>query len=64
MQVHPIDSKRESLLREIEQIERYMAEYKSQSGCVYWITIFSHKTYIGALYKRLRQVRAEYDSYY
>ena len=63
MQVHPTDAKLQSLLREIEQLENYMAEYQRQSGCVYWITIFSHKTYIGGLHKKLTQLRAELHSF-
>lgn len=61
MKVHPLDNKRQSLLLEIEQLESYMAEYRSQSGCVYWITIFSDKTYVGGLNKKLKQLRAEYN---
>lgn len=60
MKVHPLDNKRQSLLQEIEQLESYMAEYRSQSGCIYWITIFS-VSYIGDLNKRLKKLRAEYN---
>ena len=62
--IHPADAKLQSLLREIEQLESYIAEYRRQSGCVYWITIFSHKTYIGGLHKKLMQLRAECNSLY
>ncbi len=64
MQVHPIDQRRQILLRDIEQLENYMAEYKSQNGCVYWFAIFTDKTYVGALYHRLKTLRAEYNRYY
>jgi uncharacterized protein YutD len=63
MKIHPTDSKKQSLLREIEQLENYIAEYRSQTGCIYWITIFSDRTVLGNLYKHLKGLRAEYDSY-
>jgi hypothetical protein len=63
MKVHPVEAKKQYLLRQIEQLESYIAEYQSQSGCVYWLTIFSDKTYIGDLRKELNKLRDELDSF-
>jgi len=58
MKVYPDDALTRNVLKEIEQAESYIQEYRNAKGCLYWIFVFNRSELVG-VHIRLKKLRAE-----
>jgi len=58
MKIYPDDALRQNILREIQQVESYIQEYRNEKGCLYCIFMFDQYT-LSDLHKRLKRLREE-----
>lgn len=58
MKIYPDDALQQNILREIQQIESYIEEYRNAKGCLYWFFIFDEYR-LSSLHNRLKNLRAE-----
>jgi hypothetical protein len=58
MKIYPDDALRQNILREIQQVESYIQEYRNEKGCLYWIFTFDRYS-LSDLHNRLKKLRDE-----
>jgi hypothetical protein len=58
MKVYPDDVLTRNLVKEIQQAESYIQEYRNAKGCLYWIFVLN-KSELVDVHIRLKRLRTE-----